>query len=214
MKDLSGARFGKLTAIELDGEKTKLTGLAYWVCKCDCGATKTIRASHLKSGATSSCGCIRKDKTLSKATRIPESKSPEYRSWSGMHTRCKNPLAKNFKNYGGRGIKVCDRWESYGAFLSDMGRRPGPKYSLDRIDNNGDYAPENCKWSTPIEQSSNKRNNHFIEHDGLRLTLAEWSRRTGINAATIWTRLVFGESPEYALKRDKPRRKWIPGSRY
>jgi hypothetical protein len=113
--------------------------------------------------------------------------------------RCYNPNRCDYERYGGRGIRVCDRWlESFSNFLDDMGSCPGG-YSIDRIDNNADYAPENCKWSNNIEQANNKRNNHFIEHMGKTLTVSQWSRELGVNRKTIVTRLRDGWDPVRAI---------------
>jgi hypothetical protein len=105
------------------------------------------------------------------------SRTKEYISWQGMHARCKNSNNPGFKNYGGRGIKVCERWEnSFLNFLQDMGPKPSKDHSLDRIDNNGNYEPSNCRWATQYEQGNNRRNNIFIEHNGKSRSVAEWSR--------------------------------------
>ena len=119
-----------------------------------------------------------------------------------MHTRCTNQNSPQFHNYGGRGIKVCDRWSSFNNFLADMGEAP-PGLSLDRIDVNGDYAPGNCRWATGVQQGRNRRNNTLIEHNGARATLAEWSERTGLHRSTIKDRLAAGASTQEALDSTK-----------
>lgn len=116
-------------------------------------------------------------------------KGPTYATWGSMKRRCNNPNASNYYLYGGRGIGYVDRWESYDNFLRDMGERPGPDYSLDRINNTKDYGPENCRWATRLEQASNKRNNRFIEYKGKSKTLSEWARQYGINVGTLFARL-------------------------
>ena len=116
-------------------------------------------------------------------------KTSEYISWKNMKARCFNPNYKNYSNWGGRGITVCDRWLNFENFLADMGLKPTPKHSLDRIDNDGDYFPENCKWSTRVEQENNKRNNHLITIGCVTLTIAQWTKEMGFPKNLILMRL-------------------------
>jgi hypothetical protein len=128
-------------------------------------------------------------------------RSKEYAAWDHMKQRCNNPSNHNFKNYGARGIKVCDSWtNSFEQFIADMGPAPSDNHSLDRIDNNGNYEPGNCKWSTFKEQQENRTNNIYVEFNGLNLTLSEWSKRTGIPKTTISGRIKRGLPPERILK--------------
>jgi hypothetical protein len=117
------------------------------------------------------------------------SKSPEYLVWGTMISRCTNPKVEKYPQYGGRGIKVCDRWLSFLNFISDLGHRPSAKHSLERKDNNGDYCPSNCRWATRKEQGRNRRTNHIIEAGGLKATLVEWSEVTGISEANLKNRI-------------------------
>ena len=117
------------------------------------------------------------------------SRTPEYIAWADMKRRCFNPNIKNYSDYGGRGITVCDRWLNLDNFLADMGSRPTAKHSLDRIDNNADYSPKNCKWSTKAEQDNNKRNNHLITIDDVTLTIAQWAKKMSISHQVIRDRL-------------------------
>jgi len=126
--------------------------------------------------------------------------TPEYETWQKLRKRCENKKDKNYKDYGGRGISVCDEWKSFTTFFSDMGKRPTSKHSIERIDNNGNYAVGNCKWATQVEQGRNKRNNRMISHNGETKCLSEWAEKYGIRPHTLRTRIVtLGWSFEEAI---------------
>lgn len=131
-------------------------GHYYGIFKCDCGTIKIIERGNVSSGKTKSCGCLKKEKMRSEKTTHGLTKTPTYVSWAQMKTRCLNPNYSEFFYYGGRGIKICDRWSSFENFIADMGKRPKGK-TLDRINTNGDYCPDNCRWATPLQQSRNRR---------------------------------------------------------
>ena len=154
-QDLTGQKFGILTAKQREHKNVKDT---IWLCQCDCGKMKEIRATHLKSGATISCGCLQsKPGDKNPNYRHGGRYSPEYWPWQALKDRCVNKNRGDFQSYGGRGITVCERWrDSFENFFADMGPRPSPKHSVDRIDVNGNYEPGNCRWATVTEQAINK----------------------------------------------------------
>lgn len=193
-ENLAGRQFGRLTAIAIDPAKRN-SGKVYWACRCFCGGRTSASANNLKTGKVRSCGCVRPgNRTHGKSWM------PEHKVWKSMRRRCASVRDKHWKDYGGRGIKVCARWGSFENFLEDMGRRPTPKHSLDRVDNNGDYEPTNCRWSTIDEQAANKRNSCRVEYRGRMLTYAELGRISGIDQRLIRNRHErYGWSVESAV---------------
>lgn len=192
-----GDRFGKLVAVEYRGIRSRR---AVWLCRCDCGITREMITDNLKRAK--SCGCDRKGNRTHGLR-----KSPEYMVWWAMRSRCHRPSSRGFKDYGGRGITVCDRWrQSFVAFHEDMGPRPSPQHTIERIDNNRGYEPDNCRWATKDEQQHNTRQNRLVTYNGLTLCVAEWAGRLGIKAATLCARLDAGWPVEKAFVT--PVRRW------
>ena len=185
--DLSGQRFGRLLVVREDERKH---GRKTWLCRCDCGREKVVPSAALVHGRTQSCGCLRNEKTLARnAQRNDPSakrKSPLYHRWACMIQRCENPNNPSWHNYGGRGIKVCKVWrDSYDAFVADMGEPPTSKHTIERIDNDGDYTPENCRWALRSDQLRNQRRSIIVTIDGETLHAKEWATRLGVNYQRI-----------------------------
>lgn len=154
-KDITGQRFGRLIALEQRGS---IDGHVLWMCHCDCGASPICRYGNLIHENTKSCGCLKHDTaaTLKHGHKRHGQRTPTYNSWRGMLARCGNPRNNRYINYGARGIVVCERWLRFENFLTDMGERPCG-LSIDRIDNNGNYEPGNCRWATASQQTANQR---------------------------------------------------------
>lgn len=188
--DITGRQFGRLTAMTRD-ESVVISGTprTAWNCQCSCGSQVTVLLVSLTTNNTRSCGCLNREsanknvRLMHKACRTHNmSRSAEYVAWTGMRQRCLNPLNSGWRDYGGRGISVCDRWMKFGNFLSDMGPKPGPVFSLDRIDNNGNYEPKNCRWADKLTQYRNRRVRHIEEFSIEELT-AKINRRMPASVA-------------------------------
>lgn len=152
-----GSRFGRLIVIDLLPKKvTDRKSYAMARVRCDCGVVREVFAENLRAGRTTSCGCWRA-RTAAIAGNPLERKSPEYRAWANMKDRCENPRHRRYLDWGGRGIRVCERWRAFANFLADMGRRPSADHSLDRINNDGNYEPGNVRWATSSEQAQNRK---------------------------------------------------------
>ncbi len=162
---LAGYTLGRLTVV---GYSHSDDGNSFWRCLCSCGTYTIVRRDHLLSGRSKSCGCLRRENTTARKTTHGATAKREftrsYISWSAMWYRCTNPSCKSFKNYGGRGITICDRWKTYENFAADMGERPRG-LTLERINNEAGYSPENCKWATHREQRLNQRPRKARRHD-------------------------------------------------
>lgn len=188
MKYFPGQVFGKLTLVSRITAKR-----AAFVCRCECGNITEVLVSNFASGHTTSCGCVIRDVLLKRNTTHGlnlSGRHPYVSVYNQMKQRCENPSNQSYPRYGGRGITVCERWKKdFAAFVHDMGPKPSKKHSIDRIDNNGPYSPENCRWATPFEQAANKRKNtHVIRSDGERFpTLSAAGRSVGVGYDAIRT---------------------------
>ena len=197
--DITGKRFNRWL-VKSPSEK-RANGLVMWLCYCECGTERLVRSSDLTTGHSQSCGCLSKE-ALSlqrlKHGHSKDGKSKTYKAWKNMLQRCRYEKDKYYEIYGGRGIKVCDRWKEFVNFLEDMGERPEGK-TIDRIDGDGNYEPSNCKWSTLKEQNNNRSNNVYLEYNGKRQTIAQWSTELGIRYCTLYGRIHRKWSTERAL---------------
>ncbi len=193
-----GDVFGRLTVVSLGKRRNKKL---IATCQCECGGVKDVVTDSLRSGRTRSCGCLLAEASSKRMRTHGWSKKSEYHSWQHAADRCRNPRNKAYQNYGGRGIQFCDRWfNSFEDFLFDMGGKPSPSHSLDRIDNNGNYEPGNCRWATQLDQGRNQRTNRLLSLNGETMVLSQWEERTGIDARLIVARIDrLGWSIEKAL---------------
>lgn len=185
--DRTGERHGRLLVV---AEAGKIGGRKTYLCACDCGNEKVIQSSYLQSGKVQSCGCLRAEMSAARgrARFSAESKRNQalYRRWATMKQRCENRKNPFFKNYGARGITVCEAWrDSYDAFLADMGQPPSAKHTLERIDNDAPYSPENCRWALPSEQLRNQRRTILITVGDETLSAKDWAAKTGVSYQRI-----------------------------
>ena len=199
--DITGARYGRLMVVGYAGKRGAQSA---WACVCDCGGRVYALGCNLKKGQTESCGCLHKERTSIAKKTHGLSKQSEYSTYYTMLARCDHQVDNN--NHFIRGIRVCERWTSgeggasgFECFLADMGRKPSPSHTIERIDNDGNYDPGNCRWATRREQAANTPRNRFISYQGERLVLAEVARRSGVRRTTIARRLDSGWSIDEAL---------------
>lgn len=198
-----GLKFGRLLVLERAEDYVASSGRheVAVLCQCDCGNIKRIRASVLKNGSTKSCGCYKREVTVARTRTHGLTRSRIRKTWCSMIRRCENSTDKSYRNYGGRGIRVCDEWhdlETFVAWAYENGY--SDDLTIDRIDSSGDYCPENCRWVDRKTQNNNTRRNHLITFNGETKTMAQWSESTGISYAAIKTRINrCGWTPERAL---------------
>lgn len=183
--DISGQIFGRLTALRLDEART--VRKAYWICQCECGTMKSIRADILKRGTTVSCGCFNSENAKRVHTTHAMSGSPEYQAWVNMRARCYDKKSRHYMNYGGRGIKVCEAWRtSFDEFFAEVGLRPSPNHELDREENDKDYMPGNVRWVLRVDNQKNRRcSKNWIVDGRLFETAREAAAAFGVHPSTI-----------------------------
>lgn len=199
--ELTGQRFGRLTVIKYAGSENYKS---LWLCKCDCGKEKIVKGQDLKRGATRSCGCLRDETVKNQAQMYPaDVRIKRLRHiWHGMLRRCNDPNHNCYHHYGGRGISVCDEWNDYVSFARwSLKNGYDDNLSIDRINNDGNYEPSNCRWVTPREQLYNKRTNRFATINGITKTITEWSEEYGQDPNTVFTRIGKGMALEEALSK-------------
>lgn len=204
VKDLTGRRFGRLVVTDfVETRRYKTGALARWLCRCDCGTDTVVFANSLTSGRQVSCGCHKREYLIRTKTTHGLSRSPEYGIWITMLGRCRNHKDDGYKDYGGRGIQV--KYACFEEFIADVGRRPTPDMSIDRIDVNGHYEAGNCRWATAIEQANNTTRNRIV--DGK--SVAQWARDVDASYGTIHGRIQSGWDETRAVSepvRKKQRR--------
>lgn len=199
--NLAGQRYGRLIIISCVGRDKH--GNSIWLCKCDCGNEKVIAAYQMKSGTTKSCGCLAHEFTVKKNTTHGMAKTPIYNVWCAMKKRCLNPNDAFYYNYGGRGIKLSEKWSTFEGFYEDMGDTYKKGLTIERRDSNGNYCKENCAWDTRLVQGNNTRRNHRETVNGVNGTLAELCRKHNIPYTTIKRRLERGWTPERSFLTPK-----------
>lgn len=197
-EDLTGKKYGRLTVIEPKGRNSN--NIMVWKCLCECGNLHEATTSNLNSGSTSSCGCYKSEYVAKKNYKHGDSNTRLHSIWRGIKDRCYNKNDKAFPDYGDRGIKMCDDWLDYNSF-KDWALLNGydEHLTIDRINVNKGYEPENCRWATDGVQANNKRNNIFIEYDGTSLTASQWAKVSGVPSGTIRWRIKKGWSAGDAI---------------
>ena len=195
MIDLKGKRFGRLTVINYNQLRAN-NGEYMWHCKCDCGNECDVRGSNLRNGNTLSCGCFQTDRVSQTNSKHKQSNNRIYYEWNNMKNRCYNPNYAEYKNYGGRGISVCEEWLKSFANFYDWAINNGysDNLTIDRINVNGNYCPDNCRWVTIEAQCNNKRNNRFITYKGKTQTVSQWSKEIGMSEKLLLWRLNHWEN--------------------
>lgn len=210
-KDLTGKTFNRLTVLRL-GDRGKRNDIR-WLCQCTCGNKVNVLSYSLKSGKTKSCGCLSLDKLLKRATTHGKSWSGEYRSWFNMKARCNNKKNPAYVNYGGRGITVCARWSApngFKYFYEDMGKRPSSKHTIDRINNDGNYCPENCRWATRLQQNRNqrKRKDNASGIPGVSISSGKWQASIGVNKKKIYLGKFTDINDAIRARKEAEKRYW------
>lgn len=213
---LEGLRFGRLVVI---ARAKKQAIKPYWKCQCDCGRVVSVLGDSLRSARTRSCGCLSAETVTERSTRHGHANrghlSDEYNTWMNMKQRCCNPSNHGYQLYGARGITVCDRWlASFDDFLADMGPKPFRNASIDRTDNNGPYAPENCRWATPRQQSTNRRKTLHVQYNGRTMPLIDLAEQEKVPYRSLWRRIRYKhQTPEEAVRALRTSYRVVPHTR-
>ena len=201
-ENIIGQRYGKLTVTSRAPNKGNSV---MWNCVCDCGNSCVVNGSNMRRGLQKSCGCQRRKSMKERTLKHGKSGTRLYRIWNNMKARCNNPNNDDYRNYGRRGIEVCEEWknsfETFHAWATGNGYSDG--LTIERKDVNGNYCPDNCRWATRVEQNRNRRDNVTLTFEGETHTLSEWSSIKGIKPQTVWKRLRTGKTPEEILKQNK-----------
>ena len=205
--DLAGQRFGKLTVIRR--EENGPSHMTRWLCRCDCGGVKIIGGKHLKSGAIKDCGCEKSKKISERNMKHGGCGTRLYRIWTNMIDRTENPKNHCFNIYGGKGIKICEEWRHDFSKFRDWANKNGYQddLSIDRIDGNKGYYPDNCRWATPTEQANNVNRNHIIQYSGKKMTMAEAAKAAGLSYSCFKERIKLGSPSEKAMTTPSEGRK-------
>lgn len=207
-KNLIGSRFGRLTVIDYADDIVSTSGYhtVMWKCICECGNIVTVRGKCLASGDTKSCGCLQREGVSERASKHGGFGTRLYAVWNSMRQRCNNPYNHAYQNYGGRGIRICKEWDDFASFRSwamSAGYHedaPRGRYTLDRIDVDGEYSPSNCRWIDMHGQANNRRMSIWLECDGVSKPLTEWADEVGLDYTTLWKRYSSGFSTEEILR--------------
>lgn len=199
--DFTGQRFGKLTAIHVVRKPEKSKRI-FWLCRCDCGNETFVSSGNLRSGGVKSCGCLRLYHGLMRRGQ----RHPLTWRWHQMMARCYNPNCDRYRFYGGRGIAVCERWQTFINFYNDMVSTFSCELTLERKDNNGPYSPDNCIWVDWTTQANNKRNNHYLNFNGETLSVTQWANRVGLWHGTLFKRLKAGKTINQVLSSEDGRK--------
>lgn len=195
--DLTGMRFGRLVALHRATGEDALYYTRWW-CRCDCGSEKFVARSSLKTGETTSCGCLQSEAVKRRRTTHGLSRTPEYYCWKNMLSRCYDSTDVSYQNYGARGIQVCSEWLIFESFLASMGVRPDG-HSIERIDNDGDYEKKNCRWATRDEQMANTRVNRLVTYKGQTKTITQWGKELGLSRGVLAYRLKHWKDLETVM---------------
>jgi len=194
--DIADQRFGRLRIVK----RHECKGPSKWDAICDCGKECIVGGHSVREGRTKSCGCLHRESIGNRARKHGMTRSNTYMVWSSMKARCLNEKSQYYRLYGGKGIRVCERWMSFENFLEDMGIQPNGM-QIDRIDGNKGYELSNCRWVTPVQQGNNTSRNRRLTHNGKTMTIAEWGRHLGFSRKLIWDRIDAGWPVHDALTR-------------